>query len=598
MIYENALRILGLKNDFTEDELKKAHRKLANQYHPDRNKSPQAAELMKDINLARDVLSTYLKTGKKLYNKTDSYRSRKNQANSYQARNYQNNNQSQQYNYQDELSKYRNQKRNFIIDKVYFEHKKYNLSKNIEIIIKRIELNRLHFVLNTSGKDKETIDKIFNDCIANITTIFIELEKAFFKENSIDKQNIKETINYDCTLTEFYEQLLKIKEKYNIKEIVKQRLEDEISKYKYFAGYDKITKLIENCLKTTLIEIIKKGYKYNEKDIENMHRNIQECFEKYFILNKKILDLEPIISSLQDKTIKEYYLEIKKSLEKDIDFNDIERNINNLETKIYRYQEEEQVRNNFENNKPYIDKIYKLLIERYNQIIKNYNYENDLNSIKIINSKLNNVLKLFKIGCNEYKDLEFFNLFNYINFENDSQIIEEINNHLGNKNKKVYVRKKDKTSTMNIGDDFSFFLNDEKTKDFYRIDPYEVCKIRYTEGEESKILENYISIEELFNECDYIGEYKIDLFGEEILALYQTNGYLIYQNKTGEICINVNTLKSLRNTGKKINNSIFENKKQMIKMIVEQINCKIDKSKKKNNIYDATEIYNINKKGR
>ena len=51
MNFEKALRILGLNKNFTEEELKKAHRELANIYHPDRNKSPEAESKMKDIQM-------------------------------------------------------------------------------------------------------------------------------------------------------------------------------------------------------------------------------------------------------------------------------------------------------------------------------------------------------------------------------------------------------------------------------------------------------------------------------------------------------------------------------------------------------------------
>ena len=50
-------KILGLPKSATDDEIKKAYRKLALKYHPDKNKSPQAEEQFKLVAEAYEVLS-------------------------------------------------------------------------------------------------------------------------------------------------------------------------------------------------------------------------------------------------------------------------------------------------------------------------------------------------------------------------------------------------------------------------------------------------------------------------------------------------------------------------------------------------------------
>ena len=50
--------MLGVKNDASQQEIKEAYRKLAFQYHPDRNKDePAASDKMKALNEAYAILS-------------------------------------------------------------------------------------------------------------------------------------------------------------------------------------------------------------------------------------------------------------------------------------------------------------------------------------------------------------------------------------------------------------------------------------------------------------------------------------------------------------------------------------------------------------
>jgi len=49
--------ILGVTKSATQAEIKKAFRKMAMKYHPDRNKDPEAEEKFKEVNEAHEVLS-------------------------------------------------------------------------------------------------------------------------------------------------------------------------------------------------------------------------------------------------------------------------------------------------------------------------------------------------------------------------------------------------------------------------------------------------------------------------------------------------------------------------------------------------------------
>ncbi|MBR5295062.1 MAG: DnaJ domain-containing protein, partial [Clostridia bacterium] len=57
--------VLGLSKSASEDEIKKAYRKLAKKYHPDMNPGDQEAEVkFKEVNEAYSVLSDEEKKGR------------------------------------------------------------------------------------------------------------------------------------------------------------------------------------------------------------------------------------------------------------------------------------------------------------------------------------------------------------------------------------------------------------------------------------------------------------------------------------------------------------------------------------------------------
>ena len=56
MEFKDYYQILGLAQDATQHDIKRAYRKLARKYHPDVSKEPDAEERFKEVGEAYEVL--------------------------------------------------------------------------------------------------------------------------------------------------------------------------------------------------------------------------------------------------------------------------------------------------------------------------------------------------------------------------------------------------------------------------------------------------------------------------------------------------------------------------------------------------------------
>lgn len=559
MNFEKALRILGLNSNFTEEEMKKAHRALVNKYHPDRNKSPEAESKMKDINEARDYLEKYLKDVNPRYN-------------SNRSSNDSNNNQKDF-----DIERYKTEKKTELFKIIKINFDQYNVSENIKVII--LTDLKLYIIFHSFDNlnNKYDIDKQFNKNYEEIKKGFKKIKEEFYKENNISESDVKENINYDCTLTEFYENLLKIKEKYGKEAIITDLLEKEIEKYKTYAGYDEIADRIEDCTNDTFNKIKNNNFNYTQKDIDVMHIEIEKIFKTYYILIKKIKELEKIVNTIENQEIKNYYKVIERNFYGGIPYSEFDEHIKELEEMIDKYNKENQKKIDFKKNEQQINQIYQSLITRYSDETKKYNIiMAEQSQFDIQLNLLKELLELFIKGCQEFKDLDYFNLFSEITFtdiENDNKIKEIIvknskQNNSRTTKSKIYIKIKD-TSTL---DRESFYYLDEEKNKIYQVcyDDRIYSERKYSERKFEELGDNYITLEEFFDKAIFIGENKVDINMGTYGVIYKMDDYLLCI-KNNTFCIEYRKPLYKTNAKKYIHLDEFKDKKHLIDLIEKQI---------------------------
>lgn len=481
---------------------------------------------------------------------------------------------------------------------VDFNSNEYKLSTNILNIIGKIKNVPENFkIMSKSMPNKQFIENLFNTSIDTIIELFKELETEFYKEISVDKNDIQEIINYDCNLKVFYQQMLTIKEKYSQEGIIDTLLETEISQYISYPGYDRIKSLIRFSKNQTLKKIKANKFNYTQKDIDEMHQSILKHFQQYNFIQRKILELEVKISKIDDQSIKEEFKKIKNNAKTTIRFDKLENNIKELEMKIEKHYEELK-RIAKRNKEIQINKIYRNLMIRYDEAIKNYNIKTQQVTPDKLEEFFKEVLASFKQGMKEDKSIEFFNIFNEIDFKYieyfDKAILEGIKNIL---NTKIYIKMKFENSSDDIG---FFYLDKENMLMYEFISSDTTTDIRTYKITKNDLEENYMPIDEFLNKATFIGENKIGYLGEKYALIYQLNGYSIYL-ENNQLCLGFNKTFFKTSYKEYLFLDEFTNKPNLINLITKQIEQKLEQELNKSqqistsdfyHPYDSEEIFN------
>ena len=403
MNFQKAISILGLSANFTEEELKKAHRRLTIENHPDKHQDNlEMNERQTQINAARDFLKPYAK------------KERQPQTNNFDIKEYI---QQKIKNLDDILEGY---------NATIAEESYQQAYKSINQYINLFKLDVFISYLLT----RKDVDESYDTTIFSIKSTLETFKESFYKEHHIDENEIKETLVYNCGLEHFYEQLLEIEKKYSKEAKLQKLLEKEIEKYKTYAGYKELYQLIMIYKNNTIIRIRKKCFENIEEEISNMHHLIEkEVFEAYYSLQERISNLGNELSLIANEPLQKEYESLKHEFLIGTNFGDIENHIAKIEQLLKEHNDNIRKQQEFKQIEDQVNDIYKSLIDKYNDSLKKHNPITSHESIKKLTELFGEILEIFKLGCDQFKELDYFNLFLLLTFTDineDSKIIQTI----------------------------------------------------------------------------------------------------------------------------------------------------------------------------
>ena len=178
---------------------------------------------------------------------------------------------------------------------------------------------------------------------------FTKLQERFYDENKIDATQVIEPLEYNCSLKEFYKQLLVIDKKYGLKAQINQRLTKEIEEYSAIPDYNILIAVLSYIKNSYYEKIVNntnllKAYKQDENSLEiariilQMHKQIGEYIKQYRYLSNQIASLDNIIMNINDIEIEFKYLELKNQLIFAPNLEEVFKKLNELKNSIRHYE--------------------------------------------------------------------------------------------------------------------------------------------------------------------------------------------------------------------------------------------------------------------
>lgn len=550
MTRQEMINLLGLKPNYTEQELKKAYRKSARDNHPDLHPGDKVKEQrFKDINNAHEELK------KKFGNK-------KNQGTFYE--DYKN-----KGNEEIELKRYKNEVSKELIDKLgcddsflkyeEFTNFKKNLEKNLKFALASV-LGALA-ISRTISEIKRVYDS-FLKVYENELKKFVNV---YFENNYINENEVEETIDYSASLNDFFTKLLKINKKYNNESQYINKIKASVNEYLnnplYGALKDMIHVQLNRCLSSAKIS----KYKDLDNIIASLIVEVEMIIKRYEKDLKRFIAIREDLKELYGSDIIDMVLGFKgnedvtnslissRGISRDeiqmiIELDKMEQSPSTINVRLINGFEEiisdkKNIRKSIEVIKP----IHDVIEEKFKQCFLSHSGAIEAQK-SVINvyykySEFYILARKGEISLEDYKKLESLT---FTDFEKDNNLLQSLcskeeekienNNELDeNPRKVIYVRK-----GRYKGKPYETFgYSVTKTEDMFMITPTANGGVISSKITKKELEENYVTFDEFMKNMKFDGR-RNSYWAMPYIVLYVSEGNeygIVLDDKTGEISI-------------------------------------------------------------
>lgn len=531
MTRDEALKILGLKSDFTEDDLKKAYRELSKKYHPDfytfddeQTKQEMTAKF-KEINAAYGELSKNFQTNTKRTYETG---------------------------YKINIEEYKKEKLKQFKQSVHcqeeikipgFAHEIENFLNILQFLIAIANTKKL--VDETINLSYEKFDKLLLEQVNFFCLLFgiteEDLNKCFNLKLEIEKRNPNS----------LYSKLIEVYKK--TKEL---KIETVINKYTGYAGYDSIADKIEDFKQ----EAINSNGEI-EKIVEKLQENIDQAFANYFKNMSLLNELDELSKSIDNPEL----LKELKELTTKVNSDDFKKSYDDLKRKINDYNELKT-----------LDKLFNDINEKGADALTSCKSLYESMQIYTVFYKLLEQLKKNVTDSNQLIVTEELKSFlNSVDFQNFKATGDDINILSSlNDDENIYLRVN--YSFWDITDAYSFYIERDNFL-------FKMSGITLRDKLDKEVLgkKNFIKLSEFLGKAELdecICERSYNFSIEKIYKIYTYNDRSIcLVSKNGKSWFEIFTNDQLvqKDRPKEVE-LLYRDKNYLIKAISEQLNNILD----------------------